>query len=307
MKHRIFRRILTGAVVIPLFLVLTITPAHAILGSILAGIQRYQIIANQITQIYKDTMAKITFDGQLTEMIGQAAHLKEQALGTVGALTDPFTKLASVPTKFIGLGLSWKNDFTGIPRGIASSVENMGESGKSFRESWEQRLTDADTVSETDILNLFQDSSPEGAERASRAYLAAREGSDKRLVLDHATSEVATNLIVAAKDAVDSYERLRDNINTSNTALAQSQVTGAVTQGHLTAAMAQLMAFQAAKEAAEGYEREITRREALAARVRNQERADLTYNAHLDGIVASRARIRDGMLFSIPPLYGGTD
>ena len=307
MKHRIFRRILTGAVVIPLFLVLSITPAHAILGSILAGIQRYQIIANQITQIYKDTMAKITFDGQLTEMIGQAAHLKEQALGTVGALTDPFTKLASVPTKFIGLGLSWKNDFTGIPRGIASSVENMGESGKSFRESWEQRLTDADTVSETDILNLFQDSSPEGAERASRAYLAAREGSDKRLVLDHATSTVATNLIVAAKDAVDSYERLRDNINTSNTALAQSQVTGAVTQGHLTAAMAQLMAFQAAKEAAEGYESEITRREALAARVRNQQRADLTYNAHLAGIVASRARIRDGMLFSIPPLYGGTD
>ena len=307
MKHRIFQRILTGAVLIPLFLVVSITPAHAILGSILAGIQRYQIIANQITQIYKDTMAKITFDGQLTEMIGQAAHLKEQALGTVGALTDPFTKLASVPTKFIGLGLSWKNDFTGIPRGIASSVENMGESGKSFRESWEQRLTDADTVSETDILNLFQDSSPEGAERASRAYLAAREGSDNRLVLDHATSTVATNLIVAAKDAVDSYERLRENINTSNTALAQSQVTGAVTQGHLTAAMAQLMAFQAAKEAAEGYESEITRREALAARVRNQQRADLTYNAHLAGIVASRARIRDGMLFSIPPLYGGTD
>ena len=307
MKHRIFRRILTGAVVISLFLVLTITPAHAVFGSILAGIQRYQMIANQFTQLYNDTMEKITFDGQLTEMIGQAAHLKEQALGAVGALTDPFTKLASTPTKFIGLGLSWKNDFTGIPRSIASSVENMGESGKSFRESWEQRLTDADTVSETDILNLFQDSTPEGAERASRAYLAAREGSDKRLVLDHATSTVATNLIVAAKDAVDSYKRLRDNLNTSNTALAQSQVTGAVTQGHLTAAMAQLMAFQAAKEAAEGYESEITRREALAARVRNQQRADLTYNAHLAGIVASRARIRDGMLFSIPPLYGGTD
>ena len=210
------------------------------------------MISNQVTQIYKDTMAKITFDGQLTEMIGQAAHLKEQALGTVGALTDPFTKLASRPTKFIGLGLSWKNDFTGIPRSIASSVENMGETGKSFRESWAQRLTAADTVSETDILNLFQNSRPEIAARASRGYLAAREDSDKRLVLDHATSEAATNLIVAAKDAVDSYERLRENINTSNTALAQSQVTGAVTQGHLTAAMAQLMAYQAAEEAAEG-------------------------------------------------------
>ena len=307
MKHRIYPRILTGAVVVPLFLVLSVTPAHAILGSVAAIIQRTQMIVNQGVQIYNDVIAKLTFDGQLTQMIGQAAHLKEQALGAVGALTDPFTELASLPTKFIGLGLSWKNDFTGIPRGIASSVENMGENGKSFRESWQQRLADADTVSETDILNLFRDSSPEGADRASRAYLAAREEGDKRLVLDHATSEVAKNLIDAAKDAVDSYERLRDNLNTSNTALAQSQVTGAVTQGHLTAAMAQLMAFQAAKEAAEGYESEITRREALAARVRNQQRADLTYNAHLDGIIASRARIRDGMLFSIPPLYGGTN
>ncbi len=302
MKHRI----LTAVVVIPLFIVVSTTPAHAVFGSILAGIQRAMMISNQITQIYNDTMEKITFDGQLTEMIGQAAHLKEQALGAVGALTDPFTKLASLPTKFIGLGLSWKNDFTGIPRGIASSVENMGETGKSFRESWAQRLTAADTVSETDILNLFQSTRPEIAAEASRGFLAAREDSDNRLVLDHATSEVATNLIVAAKDAVDSYERLRENINTSNTALAQSQVTGAVTQGHLTAAMAQLMAYQAAKEAAEGYEREITRREALAQRLASRQRADLLYNAHRDGIVARRQSLRDGLLFDIPALYGGT-
>ena len=294
------KRILTAVVVIPLFIIVTTTPAHAVFGSILAGIQRAMMISNQVTQIYKDTMAKITFDGQLTEMIGQAAHLKEQALGTVGALTDPFTKLASLPTKFIGLGLSWKNDFTGIPHGIASSVENMGETGKSFRESWKQRLTASDTVSETDILNLFQNSRPEIAAEASRSYLAAREASDKRLVLDHSTSEVAKNLIVAAKDAVESYERLRDNINTSNTALAQSQVTGAVTQGHLTASMAQLMAFQAAKEAAEGYENEITRREALAARVLKQQQAELVYDAHIAGIIANRQTVREGMLFPIP-------
>ena len=294
------KRILTAVVVIPLFIIVTTTPAHAVFGSILAGIQRAMMISNQVTQIYKDTMAKITFDGQLTEMIGQAAHLKEQALGTVGALTDPFTELASLPTKFIGLGLSWKNDFTGIPRTIASSVENMGETGKSFRESWADRLTAADTVSETDILNLFQSSTPEIAAEASRSYLAAREASDNRLVLDHATSEVAKNLIVAAKDAVDSYERLRDNINTSNTALAQSQVTGAVTQGHLTASMAQLMAFQAAKDAAKGYETEITRREALAERVMKQQQAELVYDAHIAGIVAKRQTVREGMLFPIP-------
>ena len=303
MKHRI----LTAVVVIPLFIVITTTPAHAVFGSILAGIQRAMMISNQVTQIYKDTMAKITFDGQLTEMIGQAAHLKEQALGTVGALTDPFTKLASLPTKFIGLGLSWKNDFTGIPRGIASNVENMGETGKSFRESWKQRLTASDTVSETDILNLFQNSRPEIAAEASRGYLAARENSDKRLVLAHATSDAASNLMVAARDAVKSYEGLQNNTNVSNTALAQSQIAGTVTQGNLTAAMVQLMAFQAAKQAAEDYESEITRREALAQRVAKQQQSDLMYNAHKDGIVARRQSMRDGLLFRVPALYGGTN
>ena len=300
MKHRIYPRILTGAVVVPLFLMLSVTPAHAILGSVAAIIQRTQMIVNQGVQIYNDVIAKLTFDGQLTQMIDQASHLKEQALGAVGALTDPFTELASVPTKFIGLGLSWKNDFTGLPRGIASSVENMGENGKSFRESWQQRLTDADTVSESDILNLFQDSSPEIAARASRGYLAERERGEKRLVLDHATSEVAKNLIDAAKDAVKSYKGLQDNTNVSNTALAQSQIAGTVTQGHLTASMAQLMAFQAAKEAAEGYEREIARREKMARRLSAKQRSNVLYDAHIAGIIARRETLRNGMLFPIP-------
>ena len=89
MKHRI----LTGVVVLPLLIVLTTTPAYAIFGSILAGIQRAQMIANQGIQIYKDTMAKITFDGQLTQMTDQFAHLKEQALGGVGALTRSVHRL----------------------------------------------------------------------------------------------------------------------------------------------------------------------------------------------------------------------
>ena len=301
MKHRIF----TLVVIVPLFITLSTTPAHALLGSILAGIQRAQMILNQGVQIYKDTMAKITFDGQLTEMVNQAAHLKEQALGTVGALTDPFTTLASTPTRFIGLGLSWKNDFTGIAQGIASNVENMGDTGKSFRESWKQRLTAADTVSETDILNLFQGSRPEIAARASAGYLAAREEGDKRLVLSHTMSDTASNLMIAAKDAVESYKGLRDNTNISNTALAQSQIAGTVTQGNLTAAMAQLMAYQAAKEAAQDYEREIARREALADRVASRQRAELVYAAHQAGLVARRQSMRDGMLFQVPTLYGG--
>ena len=303
MKHRI----LTAVVVIPLFIVVSTTPAHAILGSILAGIQRAQMIINQGLQIYEQKIAKLTMDGQLTQVADQFTHLKDQALGTVGALTDPFTDLASTPTQFIGLGLSWKNDFTGIAQDIASNVEHMGETGKSFRESWKQRLTAADTVSETDILNLFQNSSPEIAARASARYLAAREGGDKRLVLSHTISDTASNLMIAAKGAVDSYEGLTNNTNISNTALAQSQIAGTVTQGNLTAAMAQLMAYQAAKEAAEGYEREIERRLELARSVARQQQAEINFNAQQAGLDNRRDSLREGLLYRVHPLYGGTN
>ena len=302
MKHRI----LTAVVVIPLFIVVSTTPAHALLGSILAGIQRAQMIINQGLQIYEQKIAKLTMDGQLTQVADQFTHLKDQALGTVGQLTDPFTDLASTPTQFIGLGLSWKNDFTGIAQDIASNVEHMGETGKSFRESWKQRLTAADTVSETDILNLFQNSSPEIAARASARYLAAREGGDKRLVLSHTISDTASNLMIAAKGAVDSYEGLTNNTNISNTALAQSQIAGTVTQGNLTAAMAQLMAYQAAKEAAEGYEREIERRLELARSVARQQQAEINFNAQQAGLDDRRDSMREGLLYRVHPLYGGS-
>ena len=271
-------RILTAVVVIPLFIVVTTTPAHAVFGSILAGIQRAMMISNQVTQIYKDTMAKIIFDGQLT---------------------DPFTEMASVPTTFIGLGLSWKNEFTGVAGELASSVEQMGETGKSFRESWKQRLTDADTVTESDILSLYADYRPEIGANAADRFLAAREKSDKQLVLSHTMSEVSKNLIVAAKDAVESYKGLRDNTNISNTALAQSQIAGAVTQGNLTAAMTQLMAFEQAKKAAEDYEREITRRQELAEWLQSQRTAELDFNASQAGIAARRDSMREGLLYQI--------
>ena len=144
------------------------------------------------------------------------------------------------------------------------------------------------------------------ADRAWRGYIAAREEGDKRLVLSHTMSDTASNLMIAAKDAVESYKGLRDNTNISNTALAQSQIAGTVTQGNLTAAMAQLMAYQAAKDAAENYEREITRRETLAREVSSEQQAEIAYNAHKDGLDARRQTLRDGLLFKVPALYGGT-
>ena len=301
MKHRI----MSGLVLVPLAIVLTTTPAYAIFGSILAGIQRAQMIVNQGVQIYNDAMEKITMNGQLTELTDQFSHLKEQALGTVGALTQPFTDLSSVPTEFIGAGLSWKNDFTGVAGELAEAVEQLGESGTSFTDAWRDRLTASNTISESDFLSLYAGQSPEVGAAASRVYLAAAEAGDKKLVMAHAQSDAAKNLMVAAKEAVSSYEGLRNNTNTSNTALQQAMVAGTVTQGNLTAAMAQLMVYRASKESAKEYEQEIARREELARFVEAEREAQITFDAQQAGIAARVDSMREGLLFRVPALYGG--
>ncbi len=118
-------------------------------------------------------------------------------------------------------------------------------------------------------------------------------------------SDASGNLMAAAREAVESYEGLRNNTNTSNTALAQSQVVGAVTQGNLTAAIAQLLAFQAARQSAVDYEEEIARREALARRIERQRTAQATFTAQQAGLDARQDSMREGLLFRIHPAYGG--
>ena len=298
-------RTITAVVLIPLIVLVSVTPAHAFLGSILAGIQRAQMIVNQGVQIYNQQLAKLTMDGQLTELTDQFSHLKDQALGSVGALTEPFTDLASQPTALISLGLSWKDDFTGEARDLVGAVEDMGNSGKSFTQSWRTKLQQADQVSEQDILGLFANHPATLGTRAAENYHNARERGDKRLVLGHATSDAAAELTNAVRSAVDSYDGLRNNSNKSNTALQQAAVAGQVTQGQLIAAMAQLMAFQAAREAAGDYAREIARRERLAEWKSAQERANQDLQIRLAGIDANRDNLREGLLFKIHPFYSG--
>ena len=298
-------RLSTMLAAVPLMIVLATTPAHAIFGAITGALQRAQMIINQGIQIYEQQVAKLTMDGQLTELTSQFDHLKEQAMGSVGQLTQPFTDLSSAPAKLIGNGISWKNEFTGVAGEFVSSIEQLGETGTSFTDSWRSRIQGSNTVSETDVLNLYTDHHPEVAARASEGYLAAREAGDKRLVLNHAASDAAGNLMLAAREAAGAYSGLSSNSNVSNTAMAQAQVSGMITQGNLTAAMAQLMAFQAAKEAAEAYEQEIARREALARFLQAEQEARLEFDAQQAGIEAKRGSMQEGLLFTIPSLYGG--
>ena len=136
MKHRI----VSGLVLVPLMIVLSTTPAYAIFGSILAAIQRAQMIVNQGVQIYNDAMEKITMNGQLTELTDQFSHLKEQALGTVGALTAPFTDLSSIPTEFIGVGLVLEERLYRRGRGVGRSGGAVRRIGNQFHRRMEGPL-----------------------------------------------------------------------------------------------------------------------------------------------------------------------
>ena len=136
MKHRI----VSGLVLVPLMIVLSTTPAYAIFGSILAAIQRAQMIVNQGVQIYNDAMEKITMNGQLTELTDQFSHLKEQALGTVGALTAPFTDLSSIPTEFIGEGLVLEERLYRRGRGVGRSGGAARRIGNQFHRRMEGPL-----------------------------------------------------------------------------------------------------------------------------------------------------------------------
>ena len=277
--------------------------AHAIFGipDVAAMAQRVTIIANQGAQIANQIAQLATLNGQLGKLTEQFEHIKDSTLGQVGAITQPFTDLASLPGQLIGTGMSWKSDFTGTAGELANAVEQMSD-GTSITQAMRTRLQTADTTTESDILTAYADFPPELATKAAENYRNNRERGEQSVVLNYAVSDAASEATAAIKSALDSYDGLRNNANKSDTALAQSQVAGMVTQGQLTAAMVQLQAFQAAQESAEELEEERRRREMVARRLADRQQGQIIFTERLNGISA----LSDGgesLKVSLHPMY----
>ena len=209
--------------------------------------QRIIMMANQITMIGNQMAQLTSMSNQLGKLTEQFEHIKESTLGQIGAITQPFTDLASVPSKLIGTGMAWKSDFSGAAGELATAVEQFSD-GTSITQAMRTRLQTADTTSEADVLATYANFPVELATRAAANYRNNRERGEQSTVLNYAVSDAAAETSAAIKSALDSYDGLRNNANKSDTALQQSQVAGMVTQGQLTAAMAQLQALQAAQD-----------------------------------------------------------
>ena len=263
--------------------------------------QRIVMIANQATLIGNQVAQLATLNGQLNQLTDQFAHIKDSTLGQVGAITQPFTDLASVPSNLINTGMTWKSDFTGAAGDLATAVENLSN-GTSITQGMRTRLQTADTTTEADILAAYTNFPAGLATQAAENYRNQRERGEQALVLNYAVADAAAEAAAAISSALNSYDGLRSNSNVSPTALQQAQVAGLVTQGQTAAAMGQLQAFQAAREAAEEMEAERRRRELVAQQLADHQQGQIHFNDRLAGI-SSRSDGGQSLKVQLNPMY----
>lgn len=275
-----------------------------------AAAQRAQMIANQILQRLNERMqianqvAQIKqFTEQLTKAREQITHMKEAALGQIGALEESFSELVAGPTDLVVEGMQWQTEFTGSARELVVAAKKLA-SGKPLRESWQKILNQYQTNQE-DIAELLSHLDPRVSGQVSDRYRQDLEDADKQRVTTYLVDDSATALIEATVSAQKSLQKLRSNTNVSDTALAQAQVTGLATQGEVLSAMAQLMAFQAAQGAAQDYQDELKRRQQWKQWERRQEAGKERFEKHQADIAASAEGLREGLVYRIPSAFGG--
>ena len=269
--------------------------AQMIVNQLLQRLNEKMQIANQVTQITQ-------FTEQLTNTREQILHMKEAALGQIGALEESFAELVAGPTNLVVEAMQWQTEFTGSARELVGAAKRLA-SGQPLRESWRKILNQYQTNQE-DIVELLSHLDPQVAAQVSDHYLQDRERADNRRVTTYLVDDSATALIETAANAQESLQKLRSNSNVSDTALAQAQVTGLATQGELLSAMAQLMAFQAARGAARDYQDELKRRQQWKQWERRQEAGKVLFEKQQADIAASADGLREGLVYRIPSAFG---
>ena len=160
-------------------------------------------------------------------------------------------------------------------------------------------------MTEGDILALYRDLPPEAATRAAEDYRRARLAADRQRALDYATLDAAAALAETVESSQGAFAGLTANGNLSNTALQQADVAAALSQGRIDAAVAQVLAHQAAQEASRARLAELERLEQLAEWRDSRMRANAMAGTLRGAAYRNRNALRDGLLLRIPSFYGG--
>ena len=249
------------------------TTASAIFGipDVAALAQRVTIIANQGIQIGHAVSGLRRATEQFNKLKQQYDHLREQALGEIGALTAPLTEIAALPGQLVGARAVMARRLyphrRGRVGGCARPVQQRRHAADGLlarplaRRARRHRTTGPDSV---------QHAPPSGWRNgAAENYRRDAAAGARRTAMSHGVNDAAALATSTVKSALESLAALRGQTNASGTALQQAQVAGLITNGEVTAALAQLLAFQATQETAQALEAEARRRERDAAAARH--------------------------------------
>ena len=178
------------------------------------------------------------------------------------------------------------------------ALDLFSNDGTPLTDYWRDRLNAAPAVTEQQVLAAYSTLPVGLADRAAENYRRDVAAGARRTAMSHGVNEAAALATSTVKSALESLAALRAQTNASGTALQQAQVAGLITNGEVTAALAQLLAFQATQETAQALEADARRREREAALRATQEAARADYDRRIVGIEA----LRDGgehLLFAV--------
>ena len=261
------------------------------------------MISNQGTQIANQLAALRRMTAHIDQLTGQFEHLKESALGQIGAITGPIADLVAVPTDLLNTARDWHSDFTGPAGDMVTSLRDLTANGESFSESWRDVLGAADTVTEADIRNVY----PDSADSAVAVFQRRRDYADRTIVLAHARADVAASLAATAAETQDKIDSVAGENNLSTTALQQAVLAGNLSQGQLLAALAQMEAWDASAAAAQAYNAEVARREAASRRLADRAALEAQWALERATVAAAADQRIQSMYggFQIPADLGG--
>ena len=277
------------------------TTAHAIFGipDVAALAQRVTIIANQGIQIGHAVSGLSALNDQFDKLKQQYDHIRQSTLGEVGKLTTAFADLSALPGQLVSDGLGWRDDYSGTDTAdLIDALDLFSTSGTPLTDYWRDRINAAPDVTEHDVLAEYDQLPVSLADRAAATYRRQRTQADQRTALSHTVNTAASAATATVASALDSYQQLRGQTNTSNTALQQAQIAGLITSGEVSAALLQLQAHEATQAAAEQLAAEARRRERDAARLAALRAARADHTRRVTGIEGRRDG-GDSLLFRV--------
>ena len=278
-----------------------------VLRPMMHGNQR-AMIANQVQELQKLVAQLETARSQLTQV-------RDAAQGLVGAITDPMADRVAAPTGLLHTARDWHSDFTGQAGNMVGSIRDLANNGESFSRSWRDVLQEADTVTETDIRNIYQ-SGPHAADAAVATFRRQRVEGARRLEYAGARADAGADLIEIREATTGALSRIGERVDADPATGGPNRSSAALTEGDALASLAQIRALigigrsramAATEAAADRFRQEELRRELEARRLADRAALEAQWAQEQVALAAGASERIESMYggYRLHPVFSG--